>query len=391
MANNAPMAAIQLLWRCMVFTSDSHRYSYRFWTNRTLGRHAPAGPAEYSLGFCICRALHQFGGWRATIEVGALLYLQGLGAGLGQRIGGELHDLGQLEGLSQLFALSPPTDFDVAHTGCVVLELLGVRAFTLAALHDHQHVLVAAGRNTDLLTCFFYRCAVGPVERRRRIALRVAGCPRPRVCFHHDPRTRAIHAGDPGATALEVPIFVYFNQFTQQPDVSVLVLREENDLRFRHLAVLVVDIPHNDGTHAVDDLGEVRHGLHHASGNALLVLLGEPLVDQLSPWLQREPFVVDVGGVIEIIVIERFQRTVGSLALLRQSAAAGQSETNEDHKCDQGHYSLTQCDRCLCHPGLLPTYVHFRHSRRLVPLLEQSGCPSARQYRDRNEDRMQAR
>ena len=90
--------------------------------------------------------------------------------------------------IAQLFALSPPTDFDVAHTGCVVLELLGVRAFTLAALHDHQNILVAAGRDTDLLTCFFYRCAIGPVERRRRIALRVAGCSRPRVCLHHDSR-----------------------------------------------------------------------------------------------------------------------------------------------------------------------------------------------------------
>src|SRR6185436_2390455 len=155
------------------------------------------------------------------------------------------------------------------------------RAFTLAALHDHQNILVAAGRDTDLLTCFFDCCAIGPVERRRRITLRVAGCSRPRVRLHHDPRTRTIHAGDPGAATLEVPIFVYFNQFTQQPDVSILVLREENDLRFRHLAVLVVDIPHNDGTYAVDELGELRQGLHHASGNALLVLLGEPLVDQL--------------------------------------------------------------------------------------------------------------
>src|SRR6267378_5791443 len=273
MANKAPMAAIQQLWRCMVFTSASHRYSYRFWTSRTFRRHAAAGPAEYSLGFSICRTLHQFGGRRTTIEVGALLYVQRLGAGLGQCIGGELHDLGQLKGLSQLFALSPPPDFDVAHTGCVVLELLGVRAFTLAALHDHQNILVAAGRDTDLLTCFFYRCAISPVERRRRITLRVAGGPRPRVCLHHDSRTRAIHAGDPGATALEVPLFVYFNQLTQQPDVAVLVLREENDLRFRHLAVLGVDIPHNDRTHAVDDLGEVGHGLHHASRNALLVLL----------------------------------------------------------------------------------------------------------------------
>src|SRR6267143_5315736 len=382
------MAAIQQLWRCMVFTSASHRYSYRFWTSRTFRRHAAAGPAEYSLGFSICRTLHQFGGRRTTIEVGALLYVQRLGAGLGQCIGGELHDLGQLKALSQLFALSPPPDFDVAHTGCVVLELLGVRAFTLAALHDHQNILVAAGRDTDLLTCFFYRCAISPVERRRRITLRVARGPRPRVCLHHDSRTRAIHAGDPGATALEVSIFVYFNQLTQQPDVSVLVLREENDLRFRHLAVLVVDIPHNDRRHAVDDLGEVRHGLHHASGNALLVLLGESLVDQLSPWLQREPFVVDVGGVIEIIVIERFERVLGSLALLRQSAAAGQSETNENRKHGQGRCSLTQCDRCLCHPALLPTYVHFRHSQRLVALLEQSGCPSARQYRGRNADKM---
>src|SRR6476659_1151940 len=144
---------------------------------------------EYSLGLCICRPLHRFGGRRATIEICALLYIQGLGAGFGQRLGRELDDLGQLKGLSQLFALPPPTDFDVAHTGCVVLELLGVRALTLAALHDDKNILVAAGRDTDLLTCFFYRCAIGPVERRRRIALRVAWRSRPRVCLHHDSRT----------------------------------------------------------------------------------------------------------------------------------------------------------------------------------------------------------
>src|SRR4051812_38464150 len=115
MANKTPMAAIRLL--------------------------------ECSLRFSICRPLHQFGGRRAAIEVGTLLYLQGLGAGLRQRLRRELHDLSQIKSFSQLFALSPPTDFDVAHTGCVVLDLLGVRALTLAALHDHQNILVAAGRD----------------------------------------------------------------------------------------------------------------------------------------------------------------------------------------------------------------------------------------------------
>src|SRR6267378_1408879 len=110
-----------------------------------------------------------------------------------------------------------------------------------------------------------------------------------------------------------------------------------------------------------------------------------------SSWLQPEPFVVDVGGVIEIIVIERFERVLGNLALFRQSAAAGQSEANENRKHGQGRYSLTQSDGRLCHPGLLPTYVHFTHSQRLVPLLEQSGCPAARRYRDRNGGKMQAR
>src|SRR6267142_2133090 len=323
----ATAATTQPLWRRTVFISRTPTYPYRLWNSQTLRRHAPTRAipnrdrplVEYSLVAFICCTFQEFGGVRATIKVGALLYIQGLRAGLRQRIRGELHDLGQLQGLAQLLPLSPPTDSDIAHTGCVVLELLSVRPFTLAALCDDQNVLVAAGRNTDLLTCFFYGCAVRPVERGRRVALRVAGCPRPRVRLHHDSCTRAIHAGDPGATALELSLVVYFDQLTLQPDVAVLVLREENDLRFLHLAAL------------------------------------------------------------------------GSFALLRQSAAAGQSETNENRKHGQGRCSLTQCDRCLCHPGLLPTYVHFRHSQRLVPLLEQSGCPSARQYRDRNEDRMQAR
>src|SRR6267142_1392732 len=368
----ATAATTQPLWRRTVFISRTPTYPDRLWNRQTLRRHAPTRAipnrdrplVEYSLVAFICCTFQEFGGVRATIKVGALLYIQGLRAGLRQRIRGELHDLGQLQGLAQLLPLSPPTDSDIAHTGCVVLELLSVRPFTLAALCDDQNVLVAAGRNTDLLTCFFYGCAVRPVERGRRVALRVAGCPRPRVCLHHDSCTRAIHAGDPGATALELSLVVYFDQLTLQPDVAVLVLREENDLRFLHLAVLVVHVPYNDGTHAVDYLREVRHGLHHASRNALLVLLSEALVDQLSPWLQWEPFVVDIGGVIEIIGIERFQRAaLGSFALLRQSAAAGQSEINEKH--DQGRCSPAKPDPCLCRRRLLPTHVHLTHSQIL--------------------------
>src|ERR1051325_5576824 len=213
--------------------------------------------AECSLASCSCCTFHEFGGRRATIKVGALLYLQGLCPGLRQRIRGELHDFIQLEGLSQFFPPAPPTDSHIADTGRVVFELLSVRSFLPAALGDHQNVVVAAGRNTDFLTYSFYDCAVRPVERRRRVALRVAGRPRPRVCLHHDSRTRAFQAGDPGSPPHELRIVVCLAQLTQHPDLAILVFRQENDLRFLHLALLVIYVPHNDGPHAINYLGEI--------------------------------------------------------------------------------------------------------------------------------------
>src|ERR1700730_6928498 len=44
---------------------------------------------------------------------------------------------------------------------------------------------------------------------------------------------------------------------------------------------------------------------------------------------------------------------LGSLAALRHDATAGQPETGESHKCNQGQRSLTKPAQFLCHHNLL--------------------------------------
>src|SRR5262245_14246835 len=51
-------------------------------------------------------------------------------------------------------------------------------------------------------------------------------------------------------------------------------------------------------------------------GNALLAFLGVSLVDVSRPWSQGEPFVVDIGGSVEIVAIEILKGPFWSLALL---------------------------------------------------------------------------
>src|SRR5262245_56246713 len=89
------------------------------------------------------RSPHELGRRRATINVGAFLQLERVGASLGQSLRAELHNLGKLQGLFQFLGLTSPTNANEANARRVVLELLGVRPFRLAGLGDHHDVAVA--------------------------------------------------------------------------------------------------------------------------------------------------------------------------------------------------------------------------------------------------------
>src|SRR4029077_13279583 len=95
---------------------------------------------------------------------------------------------------------------------------------------------------------------------------------------------------------------------------------------FHHLARLVVQLPHDEGAHSVDHLGEVGDDEYQAMRNGLFFLLRYPLIDVLRPRLQWEPFVVDAGRMIEIVAIELLELFPNTLSLLRQDRAAGRPE-----------------------------------------------------------------
>src|SRR6266478_7427964 len=84
--------------------------------------------------------------------------------------------------------------------------------------------------------------------------------------------------------------------------------------------------------------------------NARVLFPGEPFVDPLRPRLQRKPFVVDVGGAIEIIGSQDFQPDLGSFALLCHDTAAGQRETTKS--CNDNQGLPTQSDPIPCHQTL---------------------------------------
>src|SRR2546422_5144880 len=65
--------------------------------------------------------------------------------------------------------------------------------------------------------------------------------------LHGDSRSRIFTAVEPGRRLHELPGLPFLGVLTQEPDVAVVVLCEEGDLRLRQPAVFVVHIPDNDG------------------------------------------------------------------------------------------------------------------------------------------------
>ena len=119
------------------------------------------------------------------------------------------------------------------------------------------------------------------------------------------PGLGALQAGEPGALGrLELPVLVLLGVLAQEPDVAVVVLRLEGELGLLQLALVDVAVPEDDGGHAVDDLGEVGHGEHHAMGEDALAAVGASLKDVPGPRDERVPLVVDGGHGGEVPAVE---------------------------------------------------------------------------------------
>src|SRR5256884_2308971 len=243
----------------------------------------------------------------------------------------------------------------IANAAGVVLELLGVRLLP-AGLGDHQNVVVAALANTRLLAHLVHRRAVRPLHGGPP-PLGVARRSNRWLGLHGDSGSRIFTAVEPRGRLQEFPRLPFFWVLTQEPDVPVVVLCEEGDLRLRQLAILVVHIPDNDRSHAVDDLGQVGDDGPQATRHGLpIVLDGGPRIDEPRSRLQGEPFVVDAGRAI----VEALRVDVPDLLVLRHHRAAGQAETRERDKeaqlqarpNDPAHHGLDP--PCRGTPGLEP-------------------------------------
>ncbi len=181
------------------------------------------------------------------------------------------------------FTFTSPADSNIAHAGGVVFELEDARLIQ-AGLGDHQHVLVAVHRDTALLAHLVHLPVVRPLNRGPP-ALKVTGGPRLRLGLHLDPCFRIFEAGDPGWGLDELPVLVLLRVLAQVPDVAVVVLGVEGDLRLHQLVIAVIRNPGHDRVHARDLLGQVGDGELNAMRNALALLNGDPLEDPLCPRL----------------------------------------------------------------------------------------------------------
>src|SRR5213593_2596301 len=258
--------------------------------------------------------------------IGALLQFQRRRTGLGQGLRADLRrELGQLEDLLKLFALTSPADSNLADAARVVLELLRVR-LGLAGLGHDQNVVEAAKRDAGLLAHLVHLATVGP-EDRGGPPLGVAGGVELGHRSHHDPRSRFVQSMDPGRGPDHPPVEVFLGVLPEGPDGAVLVLSVERELRLVQLAFLVVLDPDHDSAHAIEELGQISDDGDQTMGDALSLLGGRPFVDPSHSRLQREPRVVDRGRTLEVVAVEVLELLFGSIGLLCHRDAAGQHET----------------------------------------------------------------
>src|SRR5262249_50358820 len=164
--------------------------------------------------------LHRLSRRGAAVRVCPLLERQGLGPDLRHFLGSELCDLDQVEYLLGAFAFAPPADANVAEAGRVVFELLSIRPFFFAELGDHQNLFVAALGNAGLGADLVDPASVRPVVRSGCEALGVTGSIQLWLCLHHDPRSSAFEAGEPGLPADEFSVLVGLAVLTHVPDIA---------------------------------------------------------------------------------------------------------------------------------------------------------------------------
>lgn len=182
------------------------------------------------------------------------------------------------------------------------LELETVGGVGQVRLLDDHDVVEAVGGDADGLVVLDHQALVLEVDvGGETLQIRVGS--RLRVGLHGYSGLGVRLTGDPGVGGTEELVGVgveLLGILTEGPDVAVVVLGEEGELRFLQCVVAEVPVPHDHGPDPVDHLGEVGDGELHPVGP-----LGcGALQDELRPGLEGQVPVVDVGRAVEIVGVE---------------------------------------------------------------------------------------
>ena len=109
---------------------------------------------------------------------------------------------------------------------------------------------------------------------------------------------------EPGRRRDELSLLVLLGVLAEVPDVPVVVLGEQSQLRLLELTRAPVSLPDDDVAHAAYLLGEVGDRVSHAMRDAPAFFSCRPFEDELRSRLEREPRVVDRGRTVEVLGIE---------------------------------------------------------------------------------------
>src|SRR5829696_5942127 len=163
------------------------------------------------------------------------------------------------------------------------------------------------------------------VHSLARIVLLTVGLPYLRIGLHYDPRLGSVHPGLPRAlSAHHLAVFVLLSVLPEVPDVAFVVLGEPVVGLFDELVTFPSPV--------IDHHALYSHYLSSVVGDAHLVALSFPLVDEGGARLHGEVLVVYLGG--ELVGID-----VGSVRfLLLRGGGAGASRHEHKHRA----YDRTQ-------------------------------------------------
>ena len=255
----------------------------------------------------------------------ASVLLERLPVNLGQGLRAQMGDAAQHQRLA--FRIVECAHLDDAHVLRIGLDLDVAAAIERRPFSDHQPFLVAPGgpayrrrRRPDAILVIALAAVIvvpvvavvgllGFLEGHAAIpevvfgrdGLQVAHS-QADVILHDDRALRVLDAVDPRVLGPEQDaLLVILGVLAEIPDVAVIVLREERQLRLLQVALVDVAVPDHHAGNAADVLAEIRDREDHVVGQRRAVPVHHAGVDELIPRGDRIPLVVDPVRPREIV------------------------------------------------------------------------------------------